>query len=393
MPSWLDEAGKLFNYFDVSIEAIDYEKGIFFPDYEHSLLELPNSVRDYMLDSTGIISDYSKGRQNVVVVIADALGVYTLLQNKDLLHKMLGKASTSIVVSSIAPTSTASIIPSLSTGLLPAQHGIAGYRMYIKELGCIVRTFDLKPVKYDHSCNVCINSSFRLLSGNTIFEELKGEGIVSYYLVNKNVSESLFTTEVSRGANTVPYFSTGDMLANLTGILEGEGKLIYVYWDEIDVLSHEYGPLSLQVREGVEHLIWFLNRLIEKVGEKSIITVIADHGHIVVDREDMRIYDHSPCEGCLTIPFGERRFLYFLTRNNFEILCEDCIVINKNNYPRLFGTKISPEFKERFGDIVVLPPGSNMIVYKYKPEDADKIVKGHHGGLSLEELLVPFIIF
>lgn len=394
MPDWLDAVERLFDHFDVSASVIDYERNIFFPDYKHSLLDLPISVRNFLLDSTGTISDYSGRRRSVVVIIADGLGLYTLSSNKDLLQKFLGKATASFAVSSIAPTSTASIIPSLSTGLLPTQHGIAGYRMYIRELGSVVKTFDLKPVKFDRSCDADIESSFRLLYGNTIFEELRGEGIVSYYLVKKSFSDSLFTREVSRGANIVPYFSTGDMLANVGGVLGKGGGLVYVYWDDIDVLSHEYGPLSPQVRAGVEHLFWFLNRLIERIGEKAVIALIADHGHVPVEREDIRIYDRSPCEGCLTIPFGERRFLYFITMDDeFRILCDDCTIVKKNKYPSLFGSQISPEFRERFGDIVVLAPDSNMLVYKYRPEDAEKIVKGHHGGLSREELLVPFIIF
>ena len=66
----------------------------------------------------------------------------------------------------------------------------------------------------------------------------------------------------------------------------------------------------------------------------------------------------------------------------------------------LFGTgKEAPCFRDRVGNLLILPTGANTIWYRHtiiKEEDGTEKKRkkfdllGHHGGLSEEEMLVPF---
>ena len=47
----------------------------------------------------------------------------------------------------------------------------------------------------------------------------------------------------------------------------------------------------------------------------------------------------------------------------------------------------------RIGDIILSGKGNNLLIYPYKKDDLEMNLKGHHGGLSPDEMLVPIIVF
>lgn len=56
----------------------------------------------------------------------------------------------------------------------------------------------------------------------------------------------------------------------------------------------------------------------------------------------------------------------------------------------LFGIgDLSEAFLQRVGNVMILPYKNNTIWYEYKKGERLKF-KGHHGGLSEEEMLIPF---
>ena len=394
MKSLSEKAETIFQVNNVRLESFSSSENLYYPDYRSNISALPNIVLDFFFNSSGVLQDLAKGRERIIFFIADALGVYTLSYWSDLLQKFIDKIAYSEVLSSIAPTTTASALPTLTTGLLPPKHGVSGYRMYLKELGGIVKMFDLQPVKWRGVGEIYTGEEFKLMYGETIFEKLSRENINSYYILKNSISESLFSKEITRGANVTTYHATADIISSVnSSVKQADRSLVYVYWEEIDTLSHEYGPFSEQVAEGIKHLLWIINEIYEKNKEEVLLLLVADHGHIEVNQQEVIRTGVSPCAGCLTIPFGERRFLYFIRREDaYSVECERCRAIGIENYNRLFGDSIDEKVSDRFGNLVVLVDGRGIIIYKYREEDQEKKMRGHHGGLSREELLVPFIV-
>ncbi|MEM3047361.1 MAG: alkaline phosphatase family protein, partial [Candidatus Bathyarchaeia archaeon] len=46
---------------------------------------------------------------------------------------------------------------------------------------------------------------------------------------------------------------------------------------------------------------------------------------------------------------------------------------------------------DRIGEMLLLPCGNRMFVYPYTKEETEFKVKGFHGGLTEEEMLVPLL--
>jgi hypothetical protein len=55
-----------------------------------------------------------------------------------------------------------------------------------------------------------------------------------------------------------------------------------------------------------------------------------------------------------------------------------------------FGTEISPEFRERVGNLVILPYRYES-VWWYEKDRFEQRFYGHHGGLTPQEMEIPFV--
>jgi hypothetical protein len=57
-----------------------------------------------------------------------------------------------------------------------------------------------------------------------------------------------------------------------------------------------------------------------------------------------------------------------------------------------FGPKISPQFKSRAGDLVILPVRYES-VWWYEKNKYEQRYYGHHGGLTPQEMEIPLIMW
>jgi hypothetical protein len=55
-----------------------------------------------------------------------------------------------------------------------------------------------------------------------------------------------------------------------------------------------------------------------------------------------------------------------------------------------FGPKIAPEFLRRAGDLVILPYAGES-VWWYEKDHYEQKFRGHHGGLTPQEMEIPLI--
>jgi predicted AlkP superfamily pyrophosphatase or phosphodiesterase len=109
-----------------------------YPDYENSIVNIPNSVLAYFgtepNDKTMPELDklLAKGYSNVVVMLFDALGTEVLnrhLPSDSFLRKHVLKS-----VSSVYPTTTVSATTAIESGLMPNRHAWFGWTMYFPQV-------------------------------------------------------------------------------------------------------------------------------------------------------------------------------------------------------------------------------------------------------------------
>src|SRR4051812_29032467 len=73
----------------------------------------------------------ASGARQVVLLVLDGLGWEQLQARRSIAPTLAGMAGGPIT--SVAPTTTATALASISTGRPPAEHGVVGYRVHVGE--------------------------------------------------------------------------------------------------------------------------------------------------------------------------------------------------------------------------------------------------------------------
>ncbi len=374
--------------------------GLASPMYgNHGLDGFSCSLRDYIVEGGGELSDMLGGRKKVILVIADALGISTILSHWSAMEKLLENARVVYGLSSTAPTTTATALATLSTGAVPAKHGMSGFKVYLREIGSVVEVLGYKyPLGGD---NILVESGVEatLIESKTIYEEIRESGEKVYLVAWEKHIENKFTAEAAKGAELVKHSTISDTLSIPLELASNIDRgLVVTYWGEIDSVSHIYGPYSKQAEYSVEMFASLALKLVrDSVSRDVAVIIIADHGQISVG-DSIRLDNTKLMQKLVIPPFGEKRLTYLVTRetltsNDLLGLEEKAVLLERKEYPRLFGDYPSERFLHRFGDYILVPTGLNLLVYPYSKKDLEDRLKGHHGGLLPEELAIPCLIF
>jgi len=198
------------------------------------------------------------------------------------------------------------------------------------------------------------------------------------------------------------------MLAQQGQSSHGRRSYTYVYWGDLDELSHRHGPHDDRVRiefasfsQAFERA--FLNRLGARRHHDTLVLVTADHGQIhTPPNSAFELRNHPDFVHCLALPVtGENRLAYLFIRPGCEGRVKEYIEAAWPGWftvvpsraaleAGLFGTPpASPQTEDRVGDWIAIARRNGYLWGAAK----DNTMLGRHGGLSREEMLVPLFAF
>lgn len=375
-------------------------------------LGLPNRCPETLAELAG--GQY----QRVVLLILDALGWNQIQAFGERLGptRDLLEAARVTPLTSTFPSTTTVALTSLYTGLTPVEHGVLGHYLYLHELGGVADVLrfsprdDPRPDAYA-SRGVDVN---RLFPMPTVFETVREAGLSTISLTRK----MFFATALGRlhhvGAELAGYVREADMAVRLRRLLRErpEPGLLIAYWDDVDVLSHEYGPFSEEVRSAVSQFFGLLIRevldeLSPEEREGTLLLVTADHGQTDTTVEEAIFPQEQPAlmDRLMVPASGQTRAPYFHAWNGEQPQLREAL---EALAPRLtlaeskaaldaglFGPA-SPELagyaaaRRRLGDFVTVCQGESFLA----PPEASRmrlITNGRHGGLSDNEMRVPLL--
>lgn len=216
--------------------------------------------------------------------------------------------------------------------------------------------------------------------------------------MNSGLSNTLY-----RGvADTVPFFSLSDLFMLLRRALSRPGRmLLAVYWPTTDTLAHVYGPNSPAFSVEVTILFQLLVKLFLARVKNAVVVATSDHGFREINpKRDVIFCPDQPelKEGLLFPPVGDMRAAYLFLRRGHEknvrdffaqSFPEDFLVLTPEEAlaRSLWGLEsASPEIRARLGDLIAVAIGGKVIVWEKEFK-----LRGMHGGLTQDELLVPFL--
>lgn len=362
------------------------------------------------------VSEFGEKTENVILILLDGLGFDQVNQAKKRLGlpslDRIATHSKMLPITSVFPSTTATAMTSLHSGLTPQEHGVIGYTMYLRELGAIAQMLRFVPV---HSGRTLFDLGIEakgFLGGKTIHERLTEEGINSAVYLPSYISDTGLSRVTNRGAKVEPHNGVSDMLVLLRKNLErSAGRAFsFAYHPSPDTLSHARGPYSEAYGVELESVFRLVDselfrKLDRGVAKKTVVMISGDHGAVHVDRD--RVIDLADHQGLLRMlklpPTGDSRALILHVMEGEE---DEVKKYFEEHWPGLFEVRksrsmldegffgigrIKQETYDRVGDLVVLPKFRNAVDNSTLDPHHENI-PGRHGGMSGEEMNVPLIL-
>jgi len=322
--------------------------------------------------------------------------------------KELGERGIFIPITSVFPATTAAALTAYSTGLPPGVHGIIGYRLYLRETAAITNMIHLSLVgtKEDGTAIAAGLDPEKLLREPTLYERLDARGVATHTILPHQISKSGLSKLLYRGSTSIdPTVSFPDMLVTAREVLDrAEGPtLLTLYWPSPDGVAHVRGPDSEAYAAELSSIDQAIRRELVGRVKDALIIVSSDHGFVPMERSDYLSLSSLPgLDGATLLPpLGEPRASYLYLKNGSrDRLSREAPSLLEGGLLALTGRqvieggllgrgRIHPEIENRLGDLAIISTGRAGIHHPYP--DA-RFLKGMHGGLTAEEMLVPLIV-
>jgi predicted AlkP superfamily pyrophosphatase or phosphodiesterase len=327
-----------------------------------------------------------------IVVLVDGLGSIALDGHRAYARRMLS-AGTASTIQTVFPSTTASALASLTTGVPPGQHGLIGYTGFDSTGDRVVNQLTgwrdgIDPASWQRV--------------PTLFERAIDAGIPAFAVGPTRYRESGFTAAVLRGAT---YRGADTITARLAEArrlrAQNERSLCYVYIPELDVAAHAAGMASDAWTTALEDVDAAVGDFVSGLSADTGVLVTGDHGGIDVPAPSQIIVDPALLEGVRHVS-GEPRCLALHLEAGVDVAdvlarwdaaegTRAWIATRAEVIEAGFFGEVHPEVFPRIGDIIVA--ARKRVAYYLDVNDRGRSMIGQHGSLTPDEMSVPLLRF
>jgi hypothetical protein len=320
----------------------------------------------------------------VVLLVLDGLGWEQLQDRRHLAPTLAAMAGGPITT--VAPSTTATALTSLTTSLPPGDHGVVGYRMH-------VGTEVLNVLRWSTPAG---DSRKRIVPESMQPHQPFG-GQRPPVVTRADFLTTGFTAAHLSGVRFVGYRMASTLVTEVARLARSGEPFVYAYYEGIDKISHEYG-LGEHYDAELRAADRLVADLLEALPPGTALAVTADHGQ--VDCGD-RIIDPAPeVLAHVRSQSGEGRFRWLHAEpgqaralQEAAAACHGDVAWVKSRKEieneGWFGPRLSPDAAARLGDVALV---CHQPVSFHDPADGGLFeLVGRHGSLTAAEMLVPFV--
>ncbi len=409
----------------IRLPGLDLDEHFVYPDYQGgSILNLPASICTWLgAEPLGapplrpeMTITISEDIRRVILVLVDAMALHRLqrwmLDGTAPVWSRLSQQGKLSALTSIIPSTTATALTSLWTGKSPAQHGVVGYELWLKEYGVVSNMILHTPITFENDAGSLARAGFnpeQFLNLPTLGAHLVSNGVRSFALQHRSILHSGLSQMFLKEVQVHGYLTPTELWVNLRHLVESTPVMrqyFWVYTGQIDHFSHYYHPDDERVAAEFGEFSRafeqnFLERLSPSMRKGTLLLLTADHGMLATHRSasfDLR--NHPELTRLLHIlPTGEHRLMYLFTRPGMMDQIKDYF---NDTWPGqfafldplhavesgLFGPGApNPRLGDRLGDLIVSARDEAYIWWA----DKENPLIGQHGGLSADEMIVPLL--
>jgi hypothetical protein len=402
------------------------DDGYLFPSYEdYCVANVPATAASAVGADIGrtLPADVFEGVEtdvrNVVVLLVDGFGFGRFVDLTEDHPFLAGLADRGTVtpLTSIYPSETAAAITTLHTASQPVEHGLLGWDLYVEEEDLLFETlpFQTKDGRDPSAAAGRELGGDVLVSGDPIYPALRRADVASTTIQPRGTVGTPYSRYTLAGAQQLGYVNVPDMALKLRQRLEGDDReedhhYFYAYAPSIDGAAHRAGIRSERYRAQALAVCDALQRelvtsLDPAVAEETLLLLTADHGLVDTDpdrRVDVLGFDvvadnlRTDPDGDPIPPVGGPRNVHLHLRDGTAATVRDELAakLDAKVFTQadaldadLFGdADPGPRFERRCGDVVVTHRDRQV----WYDDDERSPFVGVHGGLSDDEMLVPF---
>jgi Type I phosphodiesterase / nucleotide pyrophosphatase len=357
--------------------------------------------------------------ERVVIVYFDAFGWRWYERHAE--HPLLERAREHGHVSRLTsqfPSTTAAHMTTIHTGLPVGAHGVYEWFMFLPKTNRIIA-----PLAFSFAGDALPNTLLaRDVSDSDVFPEgdfyatLEDAGVERHLALPLEVASSTPGRMLLRHAAVHPFSTLADGVADLgQALAQADRGYGFIYLPEVDAAMHKLGPDDPRVEGLIDATLTTLDEgvLRGSFPDGTLVLITADHGMAGIHPERSlyvnelwpEIVDHLEIggDGRPLVPAGSSRDLFLHTRSgsrdHVRTTLQTLLATRAEVHSvaelitqGLFGPTIGERFRERVGDLVVLPyPGE--AVYWNDPPRFTQPYLGQHGGLTHAEMEIPLIAF
>ena len=338
-----------------------------------------------MRQANELVPDEVINSGRVVLLVVDGLGWNQLERNRDRLPCLDSASSTAIVT--VAPSTTATALTSLSTGVAPGEHGVVGYKVRTPHgllnclrwtIGAAAATFEIPPIDFQP------------------VEPFLGAR--PPVVTRAEFETTGFTQTHLRNGKFCGWWSPATLVTEIIDQVNRGEPFVYAYYDGLDKIAHVYG-LQQHYLDELQFIDALVSRIVDELPDDVTILVTADHGIVEVGGNVIEL--DSDLVHRTSSTSGEARFLWLHAKNDAtQELLEASAVhsdvawvvgIEQVLDEQWFGPFVTPEARARLGDVALVAREPVALLDPRLP-DSPKLV-GRHGSLTQEEMLIPFLRF
>lgn len=332
-----------------------------------------------------LISDAVAAARTVVLLVVDGLGWHQLRRHRSLAPSLAAASDATPPMTTVAPSTTATALTSLATGAAPGEHGLVGYRI-ATPLGLL-------------------NALRWRAGGRDVRAELPPDelqpvepfcGQPTAVVTRSEFRHSGFSAAHLRGGSLRGWHDVSGIVSAVRGAVDEGFQLVFAYYDTVDKVAHEFG-LGDRYRSALAEAERLAVALRRDVPAEVPLIVTADHGVVEVLEPPVTV---DPEIVALTGGWsGEARLLWLHAcagaKSELAAACEryagfaEIAPVEQVLDERWLGRHVTVAARGRLGDVALVP--RDLQAFTMPDEDRPHhALIGRHGGLTAEEMLVPF---
>jgi len=325
----------------------------------------------------------------VLLLVLDGLGWNQLQARCDRAPVVSGLAGGPITT--VAPTTTAAALTSISTGVPPGEHGVVGYRIAVGGAQDGVHSEVLNALRWTTA-----TGDARGRHDPRAFQPCPLFGDQWPPVVTRRAFlESGFTAAHLSDTRLVGYDHRAGLVESVVDALGAGEAFVYAYWDDIDRTAHEFG-LADRYDEELAACDVMVDELLARVPAGTALVVTADHGQVHVD--DRMLDLPGPVSSLIDGQSGEARFRWLHARagaaGDLAAAAGEAFgdvawvrTVDELVADGWLGPVVTGSARRRLGDVAVVPFEPVAVV---DPAEHTSIhLIGRHGSLTADEVLVP----